>query len=470
MATGVAQAQSAAQISYSLAYTTAGADQVHISIDVPETVKTPLTMIMPRAIPMGYGEQYFDRYLDSVTAYSKTNEPLPAERLEGPRWSIGRNGSQVARVEYAVNLARMEREILSAADTSKIRAGYLGLLGYSVFAFIEGLESQPIRLQITGPTEWPIFSTLDPRLPMATREFAAEATNFYALADSQIAMGPQLKVQRLAGTVPLFVAIYSEGEVDIELEAKLSLEALERLIDYFGQAPFKYYTVHLELLRPVSPQHSYGFSMEHLDSSTYYLAADQGLTTKSNTEQRERVRFNRAHHIAHAWIPKRAYGEGYFPFNWELAPLIDTIWLSEGFARHIASEALSAGLPESQAKAYKQRQLELLRRIVTNAPAFIRRLSLVDLSRVGSTRYSEDFRVGRNLFARGALLAADLDELIGESSGGKKSLRDAMKQLMVWCQRAGRGFRINELAAIIKEGTGVDTRKVLDKWLQPLER
>jgi predicted metalloprotease with PDZ domain len=210
--------------------------------------------------------------------------------------------------------------------------------------------------------------------------------------------------------------------------------------------------------------------MEHLNSSTYYLAYDQGLTSKSSPEQRERVRFNRTHHIAHAWIPKRAYGEGYYPFNWELAPLIDTIWLSEGFVRYIAIEALTTGVSEAEAKAYRQRQLNGFRRIIDDSPAFIRRMSLVELSRVGSTRYSEDFRTGRSLFSRGALMAAEMDEHIRERSHGKKSFRDAMRYLMTWTQRTGRAFRLDELPLIIQEGTGVESGHIVEKWLRPLER
>jgi predicted metalloprotease with PDZ domain len=274
----------------------------------------------------------------------------------------------------------------------------------------------------------------------------------------------------VAGTVPLFIAIYSEGDVDIDLEGKLSLEAMERLIDYFGSAPFKHYSVHIELLRPVSPQHSYGFSMEHLDSSTYYLGLEQGLTSKTSAETRARIRFNRAHHIAHSWVPKRAYGEGYFPFNWELAPLIDTIWLSEGFVRYIAIEALAEGTPEAEAKAYKQRQLNSYRRVLSESPGFIRRMSLVELSRVGSTRYSEDFRTGRSLFARGTLMAAEIDEHIRQKSAGKKTFRDAMRYLVKWSEKNERGFRIDELSGILAEGTGVNPNEVVLKWLQPLER
>ncbi len=45
---------------------------------------------------------------------------------------------------------------------------------------------------------------------------------------------------------------------------------------YFGSAPFDHYTALVELLKPISPDHRYGFSMEHLESSHYFLAADAG--------------------------------------------------------------------------------------------------------------------------------------------------------------------------------------------------
>lgn len=458
-----------AQLTYALHYSAPGSERVRVTMTLPDAQAAPLTLVMPRAIPMGYGEQQFDRYVDPVLAFSNSGEPLPVQRTDGPRWTIGKAGARVRRIEYEVNLVRMEREIYGASDSSRVRPAYVGLLGYSIFAFVEGFEDHPIRLQIDGPAGWPIFSTLAPQLPPATGSTAAQAASFYVLADSQIAMGPKLQLQRLTGAVPLFVALYAEGEVDIELHGRLALEAMEQVIAYFGGAPFPHYTILIELLRPVSPEHRYGFSMEHLDSSTYYLGMDRGITSKSTAEQRDRERFNFAHHIAHAWVPKRAYGEGYFPFTWELAPVIDTIWLSEGFVRYLAIEAVSAGRPESESKAYRQRMLDGLRGIVAESPAFIRRMTLVELSRVGSTRYSEDFRTGRNLFSRGALMAAEMDERIRERSAGKKSFRDGMRNLMTWSVRNRRAFRIEELPAILAEGTGVDTREVMEKWLRPLE-
>jgi predicted metalloprotease with PDZ domain len=262
--------------------------------------------------------------------------------------------------------------------------------------------------------------------------------------------------------------MYAEGDVNPQLEGELAAEVMRRVIAYFGGAPFSHYTAHVELLRPVSADHKYNLSMEHLDSSTFFLGVDRGLTARSDAERRDVERFNFAHHFAHAWIPKRAYGEGYFPFQWEMAPMIDTIWFSEGFARYIAIEALTDALPEAEARAYRERRLDQFRENLASAPAFLRKMSLVELSRVGSTRYAEDFRTGRSLFSRGTLMAAELDERIRALSGGRKGLRDALRYLVAWSAREHRPFRIDELSAIFARATGVDTRAIVDRWLRPL--
>jgi len=241
------------------------------------------------------------------------------------------------------------------------------------------------------------------------------------------------------------------------------------VIDNFGSAPFPHYTVHQELLTPLSPRHEYGMSMEHLDSSTFYLSSDLGPTSRSTPEDDARVLYNFAHHMAHAWIPKRASGRSYQPFQWELAPVIDSIWFSEGFGQYAAIMALAPGTPDPAVF----RQSMLARRFQRNldeAPPFLARLPLVDLSRIASTRYSEDFRTGRLVFSRGGLMAAEMDDRIRTASGDRKSLRDALRALVAWSARERRGFTIDELPALFRESTGVDTRDVMEKWLQPLER
>jgi len=191
-------------------------------------------------------------------------------RAEGPRWRVG----AAARVEYDVDLARMEQEIASATDSSRVRRSYVCLLGYSVFGFIEGAEDLPIELEVEAPKDWPVFSTLAPAGgPM-------RAENFYSLADSQTILGPGLRLTTVhyarEKDAPLTLAVYSETQVDQARLERLSGEAMAAMIEYFdgpGAAPFPHYTVILEFLTPLSKDHSYGFGMEHLESFHAALAA-----------------------------------------------------------------------------------------------------------------------------------------------------------------------------------------------------
>lgn len=456
----------AAEVSYRFHYERTGDSSVSIEIAWPDPLDRPASLVFPRAIPMGYGEQRYDDFVSSVQAFGADRRSSTPEREEGPRWRLDRG---TTRVTYRVNLRQMEQEVRSASDASRIRGEYLGALGYSVFAYVDGRESLQARLRVSGPEGWPVFSTLAPRLPVSSAPVEAGAVDFYALADSQIVMGPGAVVRRLAESpAPLYLAAYAEGAVDLDRLGGLAARAFRLVQDYFGTTPFAHYTVHQELLTPISPRHEYGMSMEHLDSSTYYLAASSGLTAASPAADEARVLYNFAHHMAHAWVPKRAYGEGYFPFQWELAPVIDTIWFAEGFGQYAAIMALAADAPDPVA----YRQGILTRRFQSNiaaAPAFLARLPLVELSRVASTRYSEDFRTGRLVFSRGGLMAAAIDERIQAETKEAKSLRDALRFLVAWSTRERRGFRLDELGGLIEQATGVDTRAIIEKWLQPLQ-
>ena len=337
-----------------------------------------------------------------------------------------------------------------------------------MFGFIEGEEGRAIALQIEGPNGWPVFSTLAP----AGGPLRAE--NFYALADSQVLMGTGMHVVPVRYTrekdAPLTLAYLSEEPLDPTRLARLSGEAMAAVLDYFagpGAAPFAHYTVFLEFLKPLSKDHSYGFGMEHLESFHAALAARDASPAEFSDA---RLRFHIAHHLAHAWIPKRCYGEGYYPFTWDAAPRIDSIWFSEGFAQYAAIAALAAS-PAASGQGDEERRQMIDRRFrsaLRQAPPEFCRMPLRELSLLASTQYSSDFRIGQLTFSRGGLMAAEMDDRIRAETHGQKSLRDALRHLVAWSAQNRRAFRIEELPVRFREATGVETRDILDRWLAPL--
>jgi predicted metalloprotease with PDZ domain len=242
-------------------------------------------------------------------------------------------------------------------------------------------------------------------------------------------------------------------------------QALDAVAAYFGSVPFPHYTIVVEVLRPVSPDHRYGFSMEHLDSGTFFLDERGALTARSTERELRRTRYNYAHHIAHSWIPKRSHGEGYFPFSWTAAPILDTIWFSEGFAQYAAADALAR-----QMGAEGHEYLEALvgsrfEETLAEAPDFIREMDTVALSRLASTQYSEDFRTGSSSFSRGGMMAYEMDARIRARSGGRRSLREALRHLFAWSVRERRPFALEQIPELLSEGSGTALGDIYERWM-----
>ncbi len=474
---GGPHASAQAMVRYSVAPASTEASGVsrllRVSLYLPvDALAAPVTLIMPRAIPMGYGQQPYDQFVTVTAARSRSGAAATVRREDGPRWSITSSAPEesIAAIDYEVDLVAMENGILSGGDSSRVREGFISVLGYSVFAYVEGLEDHAIELSVSAPAAhpaWPVFSTLAPVAPAATGPLVARATNFYELADSQILMGPAFRVSRIRSSPDLFLAIHTEGAADEEVMAPLARQAFDAVIGYFGTTPFPHFTLVFDYLKPISPRHTYGFSMEHMQSATFGALATAAPTAQSTERERAGFRYNVAHHVSHAWIPKRCAGLGYFPFRWELAPLIETIWLSEGFGQYAAADALSDVLPPSlDGRPYRETLVEArFQNTLRDMPDFLKRMPLLDLSRTASTMYSEDFRTGRTVFSRGGLMANEMDQRIKAATGGQKRLRDALRALVAWSAREKRPFRIEELPGIFKIATGVETRDVMDRWL-----
>jgi predicted metalloprotease with PDZ domain len=319
-----------------------------------------------------------------------------------------------------------------------------------------------------------VLTTLSPAVPLPDTNASADAPDYYALADSQILMGPDLQVRRIEGKIPLIMALYSEApsaensnaRSNFDDEAAYARQALDAVQAYFGDTPIKQYTAQLELLNPVAG-HDYNFSQEHIDSGTFSFATDWRSSVPS-LERKALILGNYAHHIAHSWIPKRAYGVGYRPFTWELTPVIDTIWFNEGFGRYASIAALAAQLPAADAEKFRAAELAWMREIVDQAPPLISRMSLETLSREASFLYAVDFRLGKNIFSRGALMAAEMDDRIRAKTNGQKSLRDALRALLAWSDKNRRAFQVEEMLRIFQDSTNVDLRDILSRWQQPL--
>jgi len=454
------------QVAYELNYGGAGDPSVSLRITPKNPLPAPVDLVIPRSYPGGYSFVPYDSFVEDVHAFSPDSKTIACKKdADGPRWAIGQGSEKIARIEYRVNVGRMEDRLRDSVESSKIRKNYVGLLGYSVFGYIDGLQQASVNLQVDGPGDWPVLSTLDPRAIVQKRTVKTQAASYDVLADSQVVMGPGVQFRELPGKIDLLVAVYAERDEDVDAESRLAREALDRVQEYFGDTPFPAYTVLLELLQP-REGHEYNFSQEHDTSGTFSLSVDGATNAHSPDSHRYSALFNYAHHMAHSWVPKRVWGVGYRPFNWEMTPVIETIWFNEGFGRYAGTQAIVAGLPEEERKARRERVITRTRGILNDAPPFIKRMPMTLLSQEASFLYATDFRTGMNIFGRGFLMAAEMDDRIQAQTGGKKSMRDAFRALLAWSATNQRAIQVEEMTRIISASTGVEVQDIVARWME----
>ncbi|MFC4219748.1 M61 family metallopeptidase [Flagellimonas marina] len=437
------------KLSYFLNYKTSSNKAV-VEVNFDSFATKDVKLVIPRSAPGTYILTNYMAFVDNVIGYTTTGKQLSGMIGDGSFFTFGESNDLLNKVSYTVDIQKMEIDLLDASSSSKAREDFLGLFGYSVFGFIEGLESEAINLTIKTDSSWPIFSTL---CPDTKRKYGMDnygVENYAVLVDAQYLLGKGVQVIRVEeAQIPLFVAAYSESETTIDLESigNTALLSLQKLADYFGYVPMPHYTLVYEFLTPISERHDYGFNMEHLNSMTahrdiskeFYPNRDLGTII---------------HHMGHSWVPLRSWGEGYRPFAWQVAPLIETIWLNEGFIWYVSFQEILTN----------EERLNWWKTTVDNAPDFIKAKSLKELSLLGSTQYASDFRIGKNLFSRGALMAYDLDEYIQKQTNGKKSFKDAILGLLSWSNENQRAFKYNEIESIMSQATGVDLSPVWNKW------
>jgi len=451
---------SSGQVSYSITYNDSSSSKVKITIRPTKLKRGPITFIMPRSVPGAYSILRYDSFIEGLSAIDNAGETLSIHKDSNgaPRWYCTDTAKVITQLTYEIDLRKMESQ-LDPTDASIIRRGFAGLLNYSIFGWIEGTEQQPVQCTVHTFDQWPVFTSTQPTMQMAKGTLTFNVENYYTLADGQLFMGPQFQVKEFKGLVPLFIASYCEtGHEYLEDYGKQGIMSLEILHDYFGELPFKQYSILLRKALPLEPGSVPPFGMEHLQSSTFF--GDTSDFRSNPLSKAEVIATMPAylHHMGHSFIPLRCYGDAYRPYVKEIPPVINNIWFNEGFMWFVLYEALKS-----------DRWEKLFYNNTYKADPLIKKMGLQELSQEASFMYSSDFRLGRAVFSRGAGMAIEMNNYIKEKTGGKKSMKDVLRSLYYWTKENKRPFTMEEFPLLINKASGVNLTAIYNKWQLPIE-
>ena len=449
-----------AQISYSVTYMDSLSSRIKISIQLAKERRAPVSFVIPRSIPGAYSIIKYDGFIEQLYAISAKGEKfaMTKDGNDAPRWYYADTGKSIIGIEYEMNLKKMEGR-LAPSEASIIRPGFAGILNYSIFGWIDGTEQESVQCTVKTFDQWPVFTTNQPTLSVSKGALTFKADNYYTLADGQIFMGTRLRVKEFKGIVPLFIASYCQtGDEYLDDYGKQGTMSLEILHNYFGELPFKQYSILLRKALPLEPGSVPPFGMEHLQSSTFFGDTSEFRAQAMSQQDVIGTMATYLHHMAHAFLPLRCYGDAYRPYVKEMPPIINNIWFNEGFMWFLP---------------YEELKLERLKqRFYTNtceAAPLIKKMSLQELSQEASLMYATDFRLGKAVFSRGAMMAIEMNNYIKEKSEGKKSMKDVLRFLYYWSKENKRPFAMAEFPLLINKACGIDLSTIYNKWQLPVE-
>lgn len=472
-----------APVRYRLAPTDLAGHRCEVSVAIENPASDGQVVSLPAWIPGSYLVREFARQIETIEAHCD-GRPVALSKLDKHTW----------RAEPCVGTLTIMC-VIYAWDLS-VRASHLDethgfFNGTSLFLQVHGREHSPCLLELAPPAagsvamEWKVYTSL----PEAVGESGAaqrhgfglyRAPDYDALLDHPIEMGtPQVAHFTAHGAEHEMVFTGLIPGLDLERIVEDTRRICETQIAFFEpetrRAPFLDSAQRYVFMTMVTGD-AYG-GLEHR-ASTALMAARSDLPVIGKPEQSEGYRTFLglvSHEYFHTWNVKRIKPAVFAPYDLAQENYTRLLWVFEGFTSYYDDLLLlRAGCINTTD------YLRLLAKTVSGvlrAPGRLKQ-SVAESSFDAWTRYYRQDENSPNAlvsyYTKGSLVALGLDLTIRRESGGERSLDDVMR--LMW-QRYGRDFyqgrmrgvAEEELPALIREATGVDTAEFIRRYAEGCE-
>ena len=391
---------------------------------------------MPVWAPGSYLIREFAKSVENVQATSEGKE-VEVKKIDKNTWRIfskKKNNIQIKYKVYAFELS---------VRTSYVDMSHSYVNGTSVFMYVNDKINVGGTLDIKPYKDWKEIST---GMPIVDgNKWKRSFANYDILVDSPIEVGNQEIFDFEAAGVVHTVAMYGQGNYEVEKLKKDMARVIESCTSVFGFNPNKEYTFIIHNLTNGSG------GLEHLNSTTLQV----------NRWTYGEKKYNGflslvAHEYFHLWNVKRIRPVELGPFNYEQENYTSLLWIMEGFTSYY-DELLLLRSGFYDEDLYLNKLTGTITR-VENQPGN----KVLPLSESSLDAWIKLYRPNENsynttisYYSKGSLVAAMLDLEIIHSTDGEKSLDDVLIYLYKnYHEKQGRGFTEKEAKAAIEKVAG----------------
>ncbi|GAB4091545.1 peptidase M61 [Flaviaesturariibacter terrae] len=433
-------------------------DALTVNLETPKVGASSITFSMPKIIPGTYVIADYGKFIHDMQAFDAAGKSLPVKQLNTNQWRIS-GANRLARLRYEVedifDATGTKHQVYPMAATNfeqgrNFSLNFPGLLGY-----LEGMRNLPFDVAIRKPADmWASTSLTPVRSSAESDDFSV--SNLDELYNYPVMYTKPDTATVQVGNCRVLVSVYAPaGKVHAAQIASWMSDMLDAARQYLGgRLPADRYAF-LYYFHEPGAKHSFapglGGALEHPTSSYYYLQE------RDADQLKEGIVDMSSHEFFHIITPLTISSREVKEFNFDKPVMSRHLWLYEGVTEYTAHHAqVKYGLIPPQ-----QFLDRLTQKINYSRTAFIDTLPFTELSTGATDKWAAQYG---NVYQKGALIAACLDLLLLDKSGGRYGLRNLTYDLGV---RYGkyRAFNDPELFDVIGELTYPEAKAFLEKYV-----
>jgi len=395
----------------------------------------------------------FGRFVKSFQAYDGNGKELGTTRLSTNRWRI-RNSQNVNKIKYTIedtNDSKVDLDMMYPMEGTGIQKDFIIINTFGVLGFFEGLQSNPIKLNVKYDDSWHIGTSM-----RKNSEGYYIEDSFDRLADSPILIGELSKSSINVNDIEVNIHTYSTiPGINSDFIMDHAKEILIAAGKYIGYSPVPNYDFLFTLLKykdfmKISPRGG-GGALEHSLSSLYFLTG----TENDIAELREIM----AHEFLHILTPLNLHSEIIHNYNFITPTPSNHIWLYEGVTEW-GSDILQLRGGILDIEDFLENITNKL--ILSDELDYNYDISLVDMSKgVFNPDTSKYFY---NFYQRGAVTACLLDIKLLELTNGNYGLKNLCLDLFYRYGKT-KPFPENELFDIIVDMTYPEIKPFINSYI-----
>ncbi len=421
---------------------------------------------LPAWIPGSYMIRDFARHVVRISARCD-ERAVALQKLDKQTWQAAPCAGEL-QIDYQVYAWDLSVRGAHLDDTH----GFFN--GTSVFLAVVGQTDSPVSVLIEPPPErpgrrWRVATTL-PGDGAQTWQFGRyRAADYDELIDHPVEMGDFLNAGFEAGGAHHEIVVSGAPDTDMDRLVRDLKPVCREQIRFFeprrARAPVARY-----LFLTYAVGAGYG-GLEHR-ASTALICSRNDLPWRGMVGQPEAYRTFLglcSHEYFHTWHVKRIKPSAFSPYRLADETYSSLLWVFEGFTSYYDDLMLvRSGVVELP--DYLNGLARTISTVLRGSGRLLQ--SVAESSFDAWTRfYRQDENASNSIvsyYAKGSLVALALDLTIRLRSNHQRSLDDVMR--LMWARygrdfaRDGQGIAEGAMPALIREATGLDLRREVQRW------